>query len=62
MSAGRVVERHVRRLGVINSSSTMAWRKSIEDLEDGAGVALCGNIVAKGYERTIDRAIAAVVL
>jgi hypothetical protein len=37
VSAGRIVQRHVWCLGVINSSSTMAWRWSIEDLEDGAG-------------------------
>ena len=32
---GRVVQRHVMYLGEINSSQELAWRKSIEVLEDG---------------------------
>src|SRR5712691_951144 len=32
---GRVVQRHVLYLGEINSSQELAWRKSIEVLEDG---------------------------
>ena len=31
----RVVQRHVLYLGEINSSQKLAWRKSIEVLEDG---------------------------
>jgi transposase len=33
---GRVVQRHVLYLGEINSSQELAWRKSIEVLEEGA--------------------------
>ena len=33
---GRVVQRHVLYLGEINSSQELAWRKSIEVLDDGA--------------------------
>jgi hypothetical protein len=32
---GRVVQRHVLYLGEINSSQELAWRKSIEVLEEG---------------------------
>jgi hypothetical protein len=35
VSGGRVVQRHVLYLGEINSSQQLAWRKSIEVLEDG---------------------------
>ena len=34
-AGGRVVQRHVLYLGEINSSQELAWRKSIEVLEDG---------------------------
>ena len=37
VSGGRVVQRHVLYLGEINSSQELAWRKSIEVFEDGAG-------------------------
>ena len=37
VSGGRVVQRHVLYLGEINSSQELAWRKSIEVLEEGAG-------------------------
>ncbi|MFQ5343917.1 MAG: IS1634 family transposase [Anaerolineae bacterium] len=36
VAGGRVVRRHVLYLGEINSSQELAWRKSIEVLEDGA--------------------------
>jgi hypothetical protein len=36
VSGGGVVQRHVLYLGEINSSQELAWRKSIEVLEDGA--------------------------
>jgi hypothetical protein len=36
VSGGRVVQRHVLYLGEVNSSQELAWRKSIEVLEDGA--------------------------
>jgi transposase len=36
VSGGRVVQRHVLYLGEINSSQQLAWRNSIEVLEDGA--------------------------
>ena len=36
VSGGLVVQRHVLYLGEINSSQELAWRKSIEVLEDGA--------------------------
>jgi len=37
VSGGRVVQRHVLYLGEINSSQELAWRKSIEVLDDDAG-------------------------
>ncbi|MGQ0664777.1 MAG: hypothetical protein ACT4P2_14600, partial [Pseudomonadota bacterium] len=36
VGGGRVVQRHVLYLGEINSSQELAWRKSIEVLEEGA--------------------------
>lgn len=36
VSGGRVLQRHVLYLGKINSSQELAWRKSIEVLEEGA--------------------------
>ena len=40
VAGGRVVQRHVLYLGEINSSQELAWRKSIEVLEeDGSGSA-----------------------
>ena len=36
VAGGRVVQKHVLYLGEINSSQELAWRKSIEVLEDGA--------------------------
>ena len=38
VARGRVVQRHVLYLGEINSSQELAWRKSIEVLEDGRRV------------------------
>ena len=35
LSAGRVLQRHVLYLGEINSSQELAWRKSIEVLDEG---------------------------
>jgi hypothetical protein len=35
VASGRVVQRHVLYLGEINSSQELAWRRSIEVLEDG---------------------------
>src|SRR5713226_6332823 len=35
VSGGRVLQRHVLYLGEINSSQELAWRKSVEVLEDG---------------------------
>jgi hypothetical protein len=35
VAGGRVVQRHVLYLGEINSSQELAWRKSIEVMEDG---------------------------
>src|SRR5260370_20036853 len=35
-AGGRVVQRHVLYLGEINDSQELAWRRSIEVLEDGA--------------------------
>ena len=37
VSGGRVLQRHVLYLGEINSSQELAWRKSIEVLDEGAG-------------------------
>jgi hypothetical protein len=37
LSGGRVLQRHVLYLGEINSSQELAWRKSIEVLDEGAG-------------------------
>ena len=36
VGAGRVVQRHVLYLGEINGSQELAWRRSIEILEEGA--------------------------
>ncbi len=36
VAAGRVVQRHVLYLGEINDTQELAWRRSIEVLEDGA--------------------------
>jgi transposase len=36
VGGGRVVQRHVLYLGEINNTQELAWRKSIEVLEDGA--------------------------
>jgi transposase len=36
VARGRVIQRHVLYLGEINSSQELAWRKSIEVLEEGA--------------------------
>src|SRR5579864_4812780 len=36
VSGGRVVQKHVLCLGEINSSQELAWRKTIEVLEEGA--------------------------
>ena len=36
VAGGRVVQRHVLYLGEINDSQELAWRRSIEVLEDGA--------------------------
>src|SRR5436305_15005643 len=36
---GRVVQRHVLYLGEINDTQELAWRRSIEVLEDGAAQA-----------------------
>ena len=36
VAGGRVVQRHVLYLGEINSSQELAWRRSIEMIEDGA--------------------------
>ena len=35
VSGGRVVQRHVLYLGEINSSQELAWRRSIEVLDEG---------------------------
>ena len=35
VAGGRVVQRHVLYLGEINDSQELAWRRSIEVLEDG---------------------------
>ena len=36
VARGRVIQRHVLYLGEINSSQELAWRKSIEVLDEGA--------------------------
>jgi hypothetical protein len=36
VARGRVVQRHVLYLGEINDTQELAWRRSIEVLEDGA--------------------------
>src|SRR5712691_7330561 len=35
VAGGRVVQRHVLYLGEINNTQELAWRRSIEVLEDG---------------------------
>jgi hypothetical protein len=55
VSGGRVLQRHVLYLGEINSSQELAWRKSIEVLEEGADrprPRCFRKIVAKGSSRT----------
>ena len=37
VGGGRVVQRHVLYLGEINDTQELAWRRSIEVLEEGAG-------------------------
>src|SRR5579875_101886 len=37
LADGRLVQRHVLYLGEINSSRQLAWRKSIEVLDEGRG-------------------------
>lgn len=37
VAGGRVVQRHALYLGEINSTQEIAWRRSIEVIEDGAG-------------------------
>ena len=39
LPGGRVLQRHVLYLGEINSSQELAWRKSIEVLDEEAGEA-----------------------
>src|SRR5216683_300187 len=39
VSGGRVVQRHVLYLGEINSSQELAWRRSIEVLDEGTRAA-----------------------
>ena len=57
VSGGRVLQRHVMYLGEINSSQELAWRKSIEILEDGAAqprtLALSPEDHCEGCWRTI---------
>jgi hypothetical protein len=36
LSGGRVLQRHVLYLGEINSSQELAWRKSIEVIDESA--------------------------
>src|ERR1700726_499903 len=42
VAGGRVVQRHVLYLGEINDTQELAWRRSIEVLEDGAARAAPG--------------------
>ena len=51
VSGGRVVQRHVLYLGEINSSQELAWRKSIEVLEDGADRPRDAGAVSRGSLR-----------
>ena len=65
VSGGRVLQRHVLYLGEINSSQELAWRKSIEVLEDGADAAahagaVSGGSLRRGAAGRLDRAAAAV--
>jgi hypothetical protein len=39
VSGGRVLQRHVLYLGEINSSQELAWRRSIEVLDEGTRAA-----------------------
>ena len=56
VGGGRVVQRHVLYLGEINDTQELAWRKSIEVLEDGAArprtLSLFPRIAVKGCCRT----------
>ena len=57
VAGGRVVQRHVLYLGEINSSQELAWRKTIEVLDEDSGAPAerwrCSRrIAAKGCCRT----------
>ena len=61
---GRVAQRQVLYLGEINSSQELAWRKSIEVLEDGGAGAAYLRTVSRGsvrgfITRRVDRAVEA---
>ena len=38
VAGGRVVQRHVLYMGEINDSQELAWRRSIDVLEDGGAL------------------------
>src|SRR6185437_15846826 len=55
VAGGRVVQRHVLYLGEINSSQELAWRKSIEVLEDGADAAHPGAVSGRSLRGSAAR-------
>jgi hypothetical protein len=61
VSGGRVLQRHVLYLGEINASQELAWRRSIEVLDEGNAIAtharaVCGRSLRSGGGGRIDRA------
>src|SRR5215472_3243491 len=47
VAGGRMVQRHVLYLGEINDSQEVAWRRSIDVLEDGAALADASTVHVK---------------
>jgi hypothetical protein len=60
VSGGRVLQRHVLYLGEINGSQELAWRRSIEVLDEGARAtnarAVSRGSLRRGSRGRVDRA------
>jgi len=56
VAGGRVVQKHVLHLGEINDTQELAWRRSIEVLDEAADrsktLSLFPGIAAKGFRPT----------
>ncbi len=62
LSGGRVLQRHVLYLGEINSSQELAWRKSIEVLEDRAATPRTMSLFADERSEELSRDVSVVRL